>query len=87
MHHWQDIVLAAGNVIFALALLPSVLGKDKPALATCLMMAGVLAVFVVVYGSLTLWYGMIAVMVTTSLWTTLSIQHLLRKKRPAVADD
>tara|TARA_Y100000310_G_C20559612_1_gene752358 strand:+ start:752 stop:937 length:186 start_codon:yes stop_codon:yes gene_type:complete len=51
---WQDIVLTIGAWIFSIALLPSVFGKDKPALSSSVMTAPVLYLFSYVYLSLDL---------------------------------
>jgi hypothetical protein len=55
MNEWQDIVISAGALILALALWPSILSKDKPALWTSLVTGAVLFVFALTYGSLSLW--------------------------------
>ena len=76
---WQDSVLTGGTIIFIVALIPSVLGKDKPAVSTSLPTACVLTVFVVVYASLSLWFAAIANSFTATLWFILALQKWKEK--------
>jgi hypothetical protein len=76
---WQDIVLTAGNYIFAIALLPSVFGPDKPALSSSLMTGSVLALFGVVYLSLGLVSSTFSVALTSFIWFVLAYQQWRRK--------
>lgn len=65
-------------MVFALALLPSVFSKDKPALWTSLMTGSVLVVFAVVYASLSLWYATFTTALAAGLWIVLAIQKIVR---------
>jgi hypothetical protein len=76
MDNWQDIVIAVGSLVFAIALLPSVLGKDKPALSTSIMTGTVLVVFMLVYATLDLWYATFTTFLAAALWITLAVQKL-----------
>lgn len=78
---WQDFILAAGAWIFAIALLPSVFGKDKPAFSSSLITGSVLAVYIVAYISLSLWVAAVSVSITTALWFILAIQKYLIFRR------
>ncbi|MDP9211836.1 MAG: hypothetical protein M3N59_01005 [bacterium] len=80
---WQDIVLSAGSVMFIIALVPSILSRDKPAMATSLMTSLVLIGFTVTYASLELWFTTIITIITVALWLTLFVQKLLAKRRSA----
>jgi hypothetical protein len=73
-HPWQDFVLATSTFAFNLALLPSVFGKHKPALGTCILTSVFLTANVAVYFSLSLWYAAIMASINLCLWTTLLIQ-------------
>lgn len=73
---WQNIMLAAGGLIFSIALLPSVMSKNKPSKWTCLITGVVLACFVVVYASQKWWYGMMSNGLTAAMWFTLLFQQL-----------
>lgn len=78
MHHWQDIVIAIGSFIFAVALIPSILSKeDKPALWTSVTTGLVLIVFAVTYASLTLWYATFTTSLAATLWIVLALQKLV----------
>lgn len=78
---WQDAVLTIGSLIFAIALLPSVLGKDKPAFSTSITTAVVLAIFAFVYTTLSLWFSAATVLLTSLMWSVLAIQKLRSEKR------
>ena len=74
MHNWQDIVLSIGSLMFVIALIPSVLGKDKPALATSFMTGLVLVVFTVTYATLSLKYTTVTTALSAILWLILAVQ-------------
>jgi hypothetical protein len=78
MHRWQDIVLAIGSLIFALALLPSVFSQHKPALWTSGLTGVVLVIFAVTYASLTLWYATVTTSLAAILWLVLAVQKMLQ---------
>jgi len=80
MHRVQDIILAIGSLIFAFALLPSVLGKDKPALWTSVVTGTVLVIFAITYATLSLWYATITTALAAFLWIVLAIQKLSQTK-------
>lgn len=73
---WQDIVLSVGSWIFTIALIPSVLSKDKPALSTSLMTGTVLAVYVIVYITLSLWMAAVSTFLVAAMWYTLAVQKI-----------
>lgn len=68
------MVFTLGSLIFAGALVPSVLSEDKPAFASSIITAVVLAVYAVTFWTMTLWFSMAAISVTCVLWTTLAVQ-------------
>jgi uncharacterized membrane protein len=78
---WQDIILTGGSIVFIFALLPSVLNKDKPALATSLTTGIVLIVFALVYFSLHLWMAGATNSITSLLWFLLALQKFLSNKK------
>ncbi len=77
---WQDIVLSVGLMMFAIALVPSVLSRDKPATSTSLMTGTVMLAFTAVYASLGLWFTTVVNFITAGLWFTLFVQKLLVKR-------
>jgi hypothetical protein len=72
--HWQDPVLTAAQAMFILALFPSILSKDKPALATSLLNGAVAACIGLVYVSLSLWFAAISAALNSILWLVLAAQ-------------
>lgn len=74
---WQDYVLAAGSVIFALALIPAVLQPGAPPASTSATTAGVLYVFAGVDVTLGLTFTALTTVATAFLWTTLLIQKVV----------
>lgn len=83
VHHIQDTILSAGSLIFVIALIPTILGKDKPAFSTSIVTATVLMVFVGVYASLSLWFSATATAITAICWLTLTLQILVARKNDA----
>jgi hypothetical protein len=76
MDHWQDLVLSISLAAFNIALIPSVIGKQKPRLATSILTALFLLPELAVFGSLTYWYSFSMTLLNTLLWTTLAIQRI-----------
>lgn len=71
---WQDWVLTVGSIAFIAALAPSVFSKHKPALITSLSTGTVLAVYAIVYVTLSLWLTTITVTLTSLTWFILAYQ-------------
>lgn len=80
MNNWQDIVLGAGSLIFVIALLPSVLSKNKPSIWTSATTGAVLTVFAGTYASLSLWYAAVTTLLAALLWGVLVFQKILQPK-------
>lgn len=76
---WQDIILTAGIIVMNLALIPSILGNDKPQLSTSITTAAVLAIFAAVYVTLDLWFATVAAIINSSLWVILAYQRYSKK--------
>lgn len=75
---WQDALFAAGQIAFAIALLPSVFGRDKPAAWTSGATGAVLAMFAVAYASLGLTWAAASCAVCAATWLVLLWQKLFR---------
>ncbi len=71
---WQDLIFTVGSIIFAIALLPSILGPHKPALASSAMTGTVLYIFSATYITLDLIFSAFAVLTTALMWTILAVQ-------------
>ncbi len=81
---WQDILMMVGGFIFSVALLPSVLGKEKPARSSCLITGTILTSYVVAMATLGLWLSAGATVLTATMWFVLLLQRRdiwLSKKR------
>lgn len=87
VHQWQDIALATSTCVFNVALLPSVLGKHKPALGTCALTATFLCVNVTAYFTLHLWYAATMASINLCLWATLLIQVGARRPSKSMASN
>ena len=71
---WQDIILAGAQILFAIALFPSLLSKDKPAFATSLMNSIMLYVISYVNFTLSLFGAAAGLFLVATLWGILAIQ-------------
>lgn len=61
---WQDIVPLVGNIVFTLALIPSIVSKEKPHRLSCGLTAGILLTYVFTFWSINLWYWSLATLAT-----------------------
>lgn len=71
---WQDLVIASVSIAFAIALIPTLVGENKPAVSTGLLTSIGLAVFVAIYVSLGLWLSAVTSLVSSALWTAITVQ-------------
>jgi hypothetical protein len=71
---WQDLVYGIGNVLFAVALIPSIRSSDKPHIRTSILNACVLVFFVIAGISLELYFTAVVTAVVVGLWALLAIQ-------------
>ncbi|MCL5411436.1 MAG: hypothetical protein M1150_01685 [Patescibacteria group bacterium] len=78
---WQDFVLTGGSIIFILALIPTVLGKEKPALSTSVITGIVLLIYAFVQSTLSLWFTSVSSVVTGLVWLFLAFQKYKLDKR------
>jgi len=77
---WQDIVMAIGGFGLALGLMPSVIGKDKPAKSSCAITGGILTIYVVAMATLGLYFTPIIIGITATVWWVLLYQQVRRSK-------
>jgi len=80
MHHWQDLVLAISVFAFNVALIPSVVGKQKPRMMTSVLTALFLVPEVIVFFSLSLWYSFTMALINALLWTVLAVQRYMQAR-------
>lgn len=90
---WQDIVITVIQLVFVLALIPTVAGKEKPALSTGIVTAAALSVLAATIATLGLWYGAASTAAVGATWWIIAFQSWRRKLRtkqegqvPAQAD-
>ena len=78
---WQDFILTGGIIMFIIALIPSVISKNKPAKATCIITASTNLIFAFVYITLGLWLTFSFNLITTTLWAIMIFQSRKEKKK------
>jgi len=76
---WQDWVIATGQWLFILALVPTLLSKDKPNKYSSLMTGTILLSFVVSFWSLSLLYSAASSFLVAVCWYILFLQKALVK--------
>ncbi|MFA7309614.1 MAG: hypothetical protein WC050_01780, partial [Candidatus Paceibacterota bacterium] len=52
---WQDIVISIGGWAATFALVPTLIGRDKPAISSCFFTFTIVASFSICYATLGLW--------------------------------
>ncbi len=78
---WQDIVIAVGQWLFVLALLPSIFSKDKPALLTSVMTGMILSAFSIAYWTIGLEISSFSTAVVSIEWFILAYQKYKQKQK------
>jgi hypothetical protein len=80
---WQEIVLAIGQIVFIIALLPSIFSKDKPDIWTSILTGTVALSISITYTTLSLKAAAISAFFNFVAWSILAIQkfRLLKKER------
>lgn len=73
---WQEIVLAVGQVVFIVALLPSIFSKDKPQIWTSILTGTVALSISITYATLSLKAAAISTFLNFVAWSILAIQKL-----------
>ena len=74
MTSWQDVVMSIGQWVFIIALLPAIVGKDKPPWMTSLLTATVLSVFAFTFWTLGMIMSAISGSITALCWWVLLVQ-------------
>lgn len=73
---WQDRVIGISQACFAVALLPSIVGPDKPALFTCVLTTGLLLGNTLSLGSLGMRLSFWCGLASTGGWAALTLQQM-----------
>jgi hypothetical protein len=79
---WQEIILTLGQIIFIVALLPSVFSKDKPEIWTSILTGLVAYSICATYFTLSLPLAAISAGFNGVFWSILAIQKYRQIKRP-----
>lgn len=78
---WQDLVFSIGNWMFSVALIPTILGKEKPALSTSTVNSVVLFIFGFAFTTLSLWLSAASISLNGILWAILAFQKYRKDKK------
>ncbi len=71
---WQDTTIAFCQLLFLPSMLPTLFGKDKPALSTSVMNTIIVAIITFVMSTLNLWFSVITGTLTAAIWAILAYQ-------------
>lgn len=77
---WQDLVLAVGNVILCLPLIPMLRDAHKPPLISSIPTGGILFIFACTLTTLHLWLAGGVEFIVSLQWLTLAYQKLAAAK-------
>ena len=75
---WQDVIIMVACFGFAIALIPSIRGKQKPARSSCAITVVLLTAIAVCFATLGLWLSMASEITAIVAWGVLLFQG--RKK-------
>lgn len=78
---WQDLVFMIGGFLFAIALFPTLMSKDKPPKLTSFLTGTILLVFAICYATMDLWLAFGATLLTATMWFAILAQKILYDKR------
>ena len=78
---WQDKVIAIGQWLFVIALIPTIKARDKPALSTSLMTGTILGVFAFTFTTLSLWISALSTLLVSGMWFILALQKYRQIKK------
>lgn len=73
---WQDKVIAICQLLFFVAMLPTIFGKDKPPVTTSFMNVTLVAIITISMATLHLWLAVITGTTTATAWLIVGIQKL-----------
>jgi hypothetical protein len=79
--HWQDWIFSLGQIIFLIALVPTLKGKSKPELLTSIVTSAILVIFALTYFSLGLWFSAASSVAMTIAWAALAKQKYSQTKK------
>lgn len=82
--HWQETVLAIGQVVFIIALLPSVFSHDKPEIWTSIITGSVALSIAITYITMNIPIAAISAFFNFVFWSILAYQKLKQNKNTKV---
>lgn len=77
---WQEIVLALGQIVFIIALLPSVFSKDKPEIWTSIITGTVALSISITYATMSIPLASVSAFFNFVFWSLLAYQKLKQMK-------
>ena len=72
---WQDVIITSGGFGFIVALIPTILGKNKPSRVTLVLNAAILLACAAVCFSKGMPFGAATVTVTATFWIIVAWQR------------
>lgn len=81
--HWQQTILALGQVVFIIALLPSVFSSDKPEIWTSIITGSVALSIAITYTTMSLPIAAVSAFFNFVFWSILASQkyHQIQKQK------
>jgi len=80
---WQDYIITVVQVVFLVALLPTLFDTQKPATLTSLMNGGGMVIIAAAYFSLGLWWSGTVAALVAAQWLILAKQRSYLEDRKA----
>ena len=81
---WQDTVIAICQLAFLPSMIPTIIGKDKPAFLTSFFNAIIVGIITFTFVTLGLWFSVLTGALTASIWAILAIQKYSMDKKITV---
>ncbi len=76
---WQDVVITVGSWVFVVALIPTLRGKEKPAVTTSVVTGFILIAYALVYATLGMWVSVVSTTALALSWFTLAVQKIKKQ--------
>lgn len=73
---WQDLAISVAQIVFIMALVPAIIGNEKPPFITSLATGVALLIITASYVSLGLWFSALMCGLATTGWFILAYQRL-----------
>ena len=78
---WQDYIFTVGSWCFSIALIPTIIGKTKPAISSIFITAFILSLYAVTFWTMGLWKSAVSTVMVAMCWWILMIQEIRRIKK------